>query len=421
VVVGDDVDSEKASSYGAAHVFRWSGSQWRYWKLYPENLPYSSPSFGATIAADGDMIAVGTDYGATSYGIAFVYELEGNTWNETPIEPVNPETHSRFGRSLDISGDVLVAGDPGNGVNNGRAYVFRKGEDGWNEEAILTPPSPELDYGLKVAVSGNRILVRSRGVVDPAVIYLYEWDGTSWQQSILNPPDNLADSLYFGSQFAIDGDTIAVSDHFGQGSVIIYRWDGAGWNISKVQPSDSALQDFFDFRSLAGNRLTAKSKTGAYVFTWDGASWNEEKVREGIPDGASQAEYYPFVSTDPELTVIGHSIFPTDHPDALQVHVINPNVDPNEPPPDPVPPELWPTSEIKRLGDAFQVDIFRQPDTDSVLALPMQSPNLHDWAQVPQAPVQMEAEPDSDVEHWRTIIPIEPDSGDTFIRVLTQE
>ena len=88
---------------------------------------------------------------------------------------------------------------------------------------------------------------------------------------------------------------------------------------------------------------------------------------------------------------------------------------------EPVPPELWPTADIRRVGDALQVDTFRQPDTDALLVLPMASPNLDDCAPVQPAATLIDTDPDTGIETWRSTIPLEPDTKDTFIRVFVQE
>ena len=64
---------------------------------------------------------------------------------------------------------------------------------------------------------------------------------------------------------------------------------------------------------------------------------------------------------------------------------------------EPIPPELWPSFDIKRVGDALQIDTFRQPDTDALLVLPMASPNLDDWAQVQPAATLIETDPDTGI------------------------
>ena len=104
------------------------------------------------------------------------------------LRPVNAEAFDRFGGSVAISGDVLVAGvvfDDASGVNaSGTAHVFRRSPSGWGFEQRLIPsqPTPFSFFGDDVDIDGDTIVVAG-----PTEARVYEWTGTHWAPRLTLP------------------------------------------------------------------------------------------------------------------------------------------------------------------------------------------------------------------------------------------
>ena len=119
--------------------------------------------FGAALAVEGDTMVVGSQLESDIVqlgGAAYVFERVGGVWNQvTRLVSSAPGFQRQFGRSVAVSGDVAVIGEPhfdiaGSGI--GAAFVFRRVGGVWTEEVRLLPFDSSVDdqFGRGVAVSG---------------------------------------------------------------------------------------------------------------------------------------------------------------------------------------------------------------------------------------------------------------------------
>ncbi len=152
-----------------------STGRWRQEAYVKASNAGSFDSFGDSLAlsADCDTLAVGAPFeGSLSHGIdpdpgselaahaagaVYVFRRIGGSWNqEAYVKAPNADAMDRFGESVALSGDgsVLAVGAPledsavtgilaeaplddDDGILNGAAYVFRRAETGWSEEAFV--------------------------------------------------------------------------------------------------------------------------------------------------------------------------------------------------------------------------------------------------------------------------------------------
>jgi hypothetical protein len=104
--------------------------------------------FGQDVAAEGGVVAVGAPYvlvpGVRRRGAVYVYERPSGGWIEEPAESAILVTSlsfpqsGQFGAAIDMSGDVIVVGEPyvirnqeGNRAYS-RAFVYVKPPTGWS-------------------------------------------------------------------------------------------------------------------------------------------------------------------------------------------------------------------------------------------------------------------------------------------------
>ncbi len=260
------------SNSGAAYVFQRSGSSWTQQAyLKPTNTGVDD-QFGISVAISGDTIAVGAfledsnqtsitngssaslDNSALNAGAVYVFQRTGTAWVEQAyLKASNAETEDRFGISVAISGDTIVAGAnledsnqttiTNGGVassNNsasisGAAYVFQRTGSTWAEQAYLKAPNGEANdqFGEDVAIDGDRIVVGAFSESSNQIIitngttasgdnsanlagaaYVFQRTGSTWtHQAYLKAPNTGADDR-FGTAVAIQGNTILVSSIF---------------------------------------------------------------------------------------------------------------------------------------------------------------------------------------------------------------
>ena len=114
------------------------------------------------------MIVAGAP-GFRSPGGAYLFRRVDGTWiEEAKLLGSDVVDDDRFGSAVGIDGDVIVVGAPrkddadGNRFGAGTAYVFRRVDDTWTEEAKL-PQAPEFSPG-SLAIDGDTIVVRELGI-----------------------------------------------------------------------------------------------------------------------------------------------------------------------------------------------------------------------------------------------------------------
>ena len=193
LVVGARQEDANGIDSGAAYVFErdHGGSEsWGEIKRLIGAAAYDY--FGHDVAVSGDTIVVGAygnDTGGGDRGIVYIYYRNlggaGNWGLHKSIPYPGPVGNGHFGRSVDLSGDILIVGAPVDdsfATDGGRAYVYSRNEggtDNWGLLATIEPnvPSAGDSFGWDVAVSGNIVaasgLYNDDAGIDDGSVYLF--------------------------------------------------------------------------------------------------------------------------------------------------------------------------------------------------------------------------------------------------------
>lgn len=129
-------------SRGKVYVFRWNGISYDLEAELGLDPGHDGAFFGTSIAADGNVLAVGAPgrrkLGFLS-GSVTLYRWDGAHWQfEQELLASDGTDHDAFGR-VALSGDQLVVGAPGVDVDAGAAYLFRRVGGQWSETAKIVP------------------------------------------------------------------------------------------------------------------------------------------------------------------------------------------------------------------------------------------------------------------------------------------
>ena len=208
----------------------------------------------------------------------------------------------RFGQSVSISGDRALIGAhlyEEDNLFSGAAYIFDFDGTTWNQSALLiaNDASSFDEFGFSVSLDGDRALVSARldddkGSNAGSAVYIFDFDGTNWNQTQKLTANDGAPGDDFGYSVSLKGNRALVgaeaNDDNGNasGSAYVFDFDGAIWSqTQKLTASDGQLGDQFGFSvSLSGDRaligVFADDDLGvdagsAYIFDFDGANWNE--------------------------------------------------------------------------------------------------------------------------------------------------
>lgn len=215
-------------SQGEGYVYVFDGTNWNLDTVLQHSDAAIVDNFGnaSAIYRDGsvDYIVVGArlkDAPLFDSGSVYVFErVVGNpTWTQTAkITPLDPAASAFFGTTVDVDGDALAVGVPGDdtqGAQAGAVYIFRRDAGApavWLQEAkLLAGDGFSLDgFGTSIVLSGDRLAV---GALDAGVAgkaYLFEYDGTSWNEILSVSPSDGEEGDWFGTSVGFDGDTLVV-------------------------------------------------------------------------------------------------------------------------------------------------------------------------------------------------------------------
>ncbi len=251
LVVG--ASQEGRLNEGSAFVYafdspteRWKGSQ----KLKASDAE-ASDRFGAAVALDGNVAAIGTPsggkQGAPVAGAAYVFRFDGMTWiEEQELNASDASNYAFFGTAVDIDGDVIVVGAPYgdtvSGQDTGSAYILRFNGATWDEEAKLSANDAVTGalFGESVAVQGPWVVIGAPGALEGAVktgaCYVFRYSAGVWSERQKLVAADRAAGDAFGKSVAMDGVWIAVGaplraePGYEDGAVYLFRNAANQWD-----------------------------------------------------------------------------------------------------------------------------------------------------------------------------------------------
>ena len=333
-LVGAFRDDDNGTDSGSVYVYEFDGTDWEEaFKLIASDGA-AGDFFGFSLSEfRGRALigAVGVEENGFQLGSAYVFDFDGTDWNETAkLLAADGVPNDQFGLSVSLSGDRALVGAPGtndNGTSSGSAYVFDFDGTAWAETTKLLPADGSTTdrFGLPVSLSGNRVLIGSKGDDDDGTrsgsAYVFDFDGAAWSETRkLRPAGNSAGDR-FAVSVSLSGDRALVGAAFDNnngtdsGSAYVFGFDGTAWSeTSKLLPSDGEAGDRFGSSvSLSGDRALVGSafdgdngfeSGSAYVFNFDGSDWNESAKLRPV-DGASRDEFGRSLSLFGDRALIG--------------------------------------------------------------------------------------------------------------------
>ncbi len=160
--------------------------------LLDENL-HTGDAFGLSVGIDGNTVVIGApgdDEGASDAGAAYVFVFDGGTWTQqAKLIASGAEAGAALGSSVDISGDTIVVGAPGedaSGADSGAAYVFVRDAGAWTQQTSLVAADAEAGdaLGTSVAISPDQVVVgaplEDGAGTDRGAMYRFLQSGGVW-------------------------------------------------------------------------------------------------------------------------------------------------------------------------------------------------------------------------------------------------
>ena len=218
-LVGAPVDDGKGSDFGAAYVFTRSDGGWTQQQKLTASDTKSNEEFGKSVSLSGDTAIVGAhraDHGGLDRaGSAYVFTRSGEVWTQqSKLTASDADGDDRFGISVAISGETAIVGaywDKHEGKGSGSAYIFKRSDGAWLQQAKLKASeiSPGPTFGNSVAISGDIAVVGKVGQHSGSVD-VFKRSGKNWTVYTVLTPWDFAVMDPFGTSVAVDGESVLV-------------------------------------------------------------------------------------------------------------------------------------------------------------------------------------------------------------------
>lgn len=310
-------DCSEGSGCGAVYVFGFNGSSWVEVQKLVATDARAFDSFGSSVSASGATVVVGVPYynclAGSDCGAAYAYRFNGTSWAfQHKLLASDAAADDHLGRSVSVSGDVVVLGADGvegeSGRDSGSAYVFRFNGSSWDQEQELFASDAGLDdfFGNSVFVEGDTAIVGAHRDDCPSGVansncgsaYVFRFNGSTWvEEQKLTALDAATGEIgdLFGTSVAVHGEVAVVGAIFDDypgvrncGSASVFRFNGMSWvHEQTLIASDPATDAYFGQSvSISGNRIVVGAEGddcpsgvscgAAYAFGFNGKTWVEE-------------------------------------------------------------------------------------------------------------------------------------------------
>ncbi len=231
---------------GSAYIYSKNGSLWDETKILPSNGEKNAFfGTNVDISNDGSVFVVGSyghSYGVEGAwdGLAYAYR-----WNETSqeydeyiLEGSDIAYHEAwYGYSSSITGDgnTIVIGAPGEIGNSGSgsAYVYEWNGNSWDESKLVpNEGGPNMAFGSSVAISDDASIIivgapdtwAYSGTETPGYVHIYEKQNNTWIEVEKFTSSGALDGSQFGDPVEISGDGKSfIVGHRKMGRVCLYN------------------------------------------------------------------------------------------------------------------------------------------------------------------------------------------------------
>ncbi|MFC1759831.1 hypothetical protein ACFL2H_13870, partial [Planctomycetota bacterium] len=215
IVVGAPGDDSLAENSGQVYVFDVAGEQAEITHILENPIPRQADRFGTVVATDEGTLAI-----ASMHSGVHVYDVTGERVNHVSTLVSPSERNHNFGHSISVDRSTIAVGESTfgsfEGRRVGRAYLYKRVADDTELVSTLENPAPKPSdqFGVSVALEGNRLIVGQCGrfivAGDPntasGAVFVYSLQGNEpiLTSSISNPD---ADN-WFGSTVDIAGQQV---------------------------------------------------------------------------------------------------------------------------------------------------------------------------------------------------------------------
>jgi hypothetical protein len=285
-------------------------------------------AFGRKVAFGDPWTAIQAP-GMPSGGAVYMFVRSGNAWQQ--MQKINaPTAAEEFGYSMDVDGDWMIIGSPGDdhgtgggpSLDYGSVRLYKRTSTTWTQNWYFARSSVlrriNDRFGHAVALRGSVAVAGMPNFYDTltqstiGMAFMYARSGDTWSPTgAVLAPDN-AHGDQFGASVATDGDWVFVGapdKNNGVGAVYVFRRSG-GANFEfqqKLIPVTPAIDGKFGSSlSVHSGRLAVGSEGAkrTSVFIRAGDQWHHD-FRLSDPDTAASGSFASSVSITGQHLAVG--------------------------------------------------------------------------------------------------------------------
>ncbi|SDX27918.1 T9SS type A sorting domain-containing protein [Aequorivita viscosa] len=300
--------SRENGASGAAYIYsKDTQGTWAYTQTLSADDSNEGAEYGGGVKFSDDYLVVAAGRadvnGTIRAGALYVYDYQNNSWEfSTKIVASDLSGDAKLAMnptSLDVEGNTIIAGAPGEDSWTGSVYVFTKVDGVWEETQKIMSPDPLANdiFGIGVSISGDQLLVGAQGVNDRVgVAYLYIKNASGlWEYNQTIAASNGEVEDYFGSSVTIQDDKIVVGAYgtdLEVGTAYIFEKNTEGTfeevQILNANPSTDRVQFGWataineDYIAVTAPHIYGNEVAEVYFYKKDAdGTWIEDQIIQG--------------------------------------------------------------------------------------------------------------------------------------------
>lgn len=230
------------ASEGRAYVYEVDASTalWTLTATLSGSTVSPADEFGKSVAAYGNYVLVGTNYGESAFLFKREASSSGNMYQWAEIDALSPSSGSgRFGYAVALEdGYALVGMVTANG-GRGRVISYAYTENGAIQTDVISASDEESSefFGVSIWMDDNRALI---GKYNGTSVYLETRSGNTWSQTAVITGSDTEGSHRFGRQVALDGSRALVGAYYDE-SAYVFDESGESWNQTQKLIAESRV------------------------------------------------------------------------------------------------------------------------------------------------------------------------------------
>lgn len=311
-IVGSPSYDGRFFDTGAAYIFALGQTGWQQTAFLTAPHDSLSDFFGRSVSISDSTAIVGAfkkDIGdLQDAGAAYLYEFKNGEWTQVlQLTDENAEAEDWFGYSVSVRGIYATVGAPqnrGNGVVSGAAFLYQRGETGWQQKAKLVPSDGNTEdyYGNSVSISNEFPLVgapnNDTNGTDAGAAYLYFSDTPL-------PVELVSFSARpQGSGIHLSWQTASEKNNYGfEVQRKTKNWKTIGFVQGEGTSSETQHYQFLDAQALINNQITEIQYRLKQLDTDGSFTFSQVvKIKTDIPAQYQLMQNYPN-PFNPETTI----------------------------------------------------------------------------------------------------------------------